>query len=103
MNSHTLWQNDIGPASDVSGSTLSDRMTDNSSNMPVMPKISVMRKNPLSTSLATNKRKSARISVRTRAQTKMANTQLSLVRYVILAISVAKIDFIFFMASLGVK
>ena len=28
---------------------------------------------------------------------------LSLVRYVILAISVAKIDFIVFMASLGVK
>ena len=28
---------------------------------------------------------------------------LSLVRYVILAISVAKIDFIIFMASLGVK
>ena len=29
--------------------------------------------------------------------------QISLVRYVILAISVAKIDFIVFMASLGVK
>ena len=29
--------------------------------------------------------------------------QYSLVRYVILAISVAKIDFIVFMASLGVK
>ena len=32
-----------------------------------------------------------------------ADTAYSLVRYVILAISVAKIDFIVFMASLGVK
>ena len=76
MNSQTLWKNDIGTASDVNGSTLSDGVTDNSSNMPVVPKIPVMRKNPPSTSLATKKRKAASISVRARVQTKMANTQL---------------------------
>ena len=76
MNSQTLWKNDIGTASDVNDSTLSDGVTDNSSNMPVVPEIPVMRKNPPSTSLVTKKRKSASISVRARVQTKMANTQL---------------------------